>query len=110
MLAKVMMFPGWDASSIRWVLQHPIKTAVPPALVVLLANQALHQLGQNRPEDQFDISSIHVGDRAYGTSLLRESVARNLFRPALAYAQSKIRGEGDQRAMSEAARGFTAGP
>jgi hypothetical protein len=109
MLARFMMFPGWDFSSVRWVLQHPVKTTVPPALVVLLANQALHQLGQNRSEDKYDISSIHVGDRSYGTSLLRESVGRNLFRPALAYAQAKIRGENDQRAMAEAARGVTSG-
>lgn len=109
MLSKFMMFPGWDFSSVKWVLQHPIKTTVPPALLVLLSNQVLHQLGQNRPEDQYDISNIHVGDRAYGSSLIRESVARNLFRPALAYAQSKIRGESDQRAMAEAARGVTAG-
>jgi hypothetical protein len=40
---------------------------------------------------------------------VRESVARNLFRPALAYAQAKIRGENDQRAMAEAARGVTSG-
>src|ERR1051326_2249867 len=109
LLAKFMMFPGWDASSIRWVLQHPIKTSVPPALVVFLANRALHQAGQNRPEDRYDISSVHVGDRAYGSSLIRESVARNLFRPALAYAQSKIQGENDQRAMAEATRGVTSG-
>jgi|GEM_PF-6067428 hypothetical protein len=109
MLSKFMMFPGWDFSSVKWVLQHPIKTTVPPALVVLLANQALHQLGQNRAEDATDISNIHVGDRAYGTSLLRESVARNLFRPAHAYAQAKIRGESDQRAMAQASRGVTSG-
>jgi hypothetical protein len=109
MLAKFMMFPGWDFSSVRWVLQHPVKTTVPPALVVLLANQALHQLGQNRPEDQYDIQNIHVGDRAYGTSLVRESVARSLFRPALAYAQAKIRGESDQRAWAEASHGVAAG-
>jgi hypothetical protein len=109
MLGKFMMFPGWDFSSVKWVLEHPIKTTVPPALLVLLANQALHQLGQNRSEDQYDISNIHVGDRAYGTSLVRESVARNLFRPAIAYAQSKIRGESDQRAIAAASRGVTAG-
>jgi hypothetical protein len=109
MLARFMMFPGWDFSSVRWVLQHPIKTTVPPALVVLLANQALNELGQNRSEDKYDISNIHIGDRSYGTSLVRESVARNLFRPALAYAQAKIRGENDQRAMAEAARGVTSG-
>lgn len=109
MLSRFMMFPGWDFSSMRWVIQHPIKTTVPPALVVLLANQALNQLGQNRAEDKYDISNIHVGDRSYGTSLVRESVARNLFRPALAYAQAKVRGENDQRAMAEAAKGVTSG-
>ena len=109
LLAKFMMFPGWDSSSIRWVIQHPIKTTAPPALVVLLANQALNQLGQNRSEDKYDISNIHIGDRSYGTSLLRESVARNLFRPAISFAQAKIRGENDQRAMADAARGVTSG-
>jgi hypothetical protein len=109
MLARFMMFPGWDFSSARWVLQHPIKTTVPPALVVLLANQALHQLGQNRAEDQYDIQNIHIGDRSYGTSLVRESVARNLFRPALNYAQAKVRGESDQRALAEASRGISSG-
>jgi hypothetical protein len=109
MLSKFMMFPGWDFSSVKWVVQHPIKTTVPPALMVLLANRVLHQFGQNREEDQYDVSNIHVGDRSYGTSLLRESVARNLFRPAIAFAQSKLRGESDQRAFDAAARGVTAG-
>jgi len=108
-LARFMMFPGWDFSSIRWVLQHPVKTTVPPALLTLLANQTLHQLGANRSEDKYDVQNIHIGDRAYGSSLIRESVARNLFRPALAYAESKVRGENDQRAMAAASRGVTAG-
>ena len=96
-------------SSVRWVIQHPIKTTVPPALVVLLANQALNQLGQNRNEDKYDISNIHIGDRSYGTSLVRESVARNLFRPAIGYAQAKLRGESDARAITGATRGVTSG-
>jgi hypothetical protein len=109
MLSKFMMFPGWDFSSIRWVLQHPIKTTVPPALAVLLANRTLNYFGQNRDEDRDDISNIHIGDRSYGTSLLRESVAQNLFRPAIAFAQSKFRGESNQRAFDAASRGITAG-
>ena len=109
LLGRFMMFPGWDFSSLRWVLQHPIRTTVPPALVVMLANRALHSFGQNRDEDRNDISAIHVGDRAFSTGLLRESMARNLFRPALNYAQSKIRGESNQRALDAAARGITSG-
>lgn len=109
LLGRFMMFPGWDFSSLRWVLQHPIRTTVPPALVVMLVNRALHSFGQNRDEDQSDISAIHVGDRAFSTGLLRESMARNLFRPALNYAQAKIRGESNARALDEAARGASSG-
>jgi hypothetical protein len=109
LLGRFMMFPGWDFASLRWILQHPIKTTVPPALVVMLANHALHSFGQNRDEDQNDISAVYVGDRAFSTGLLRESMARNLFRPALNYAQAKARGESNQRAVDEAARGITSG-
>ena len=109
LLGRFMMFPGWDFASLRWVLQHPIRTTVPPAILTLLANRALNYAGKNRDEDQDDISAIHIGDRAYNTGLLRESMARNLFRPALNYAQSKLRGESNGRAFDEAARGMTSG-
>ena len=62
-----------------------------PTFVVMLANRALHSFGLNREEDKNDISAIHIGDRAFSTGLLRESMARNLFRPALNYAQAKVR-------------------
>jgi hypothetical protein len=75
----------------------------------MLANRALHSFGLNREEDQNDISAVHVGDRAFSTGLLRESMARNLFRPALNYAQAKVRGENNQHALDEAARGVTSG-
>lgn len=109
LLGRFMMFPGWDFSSLRWVLQHPVKTTVPPALMVMLANRALHSFGLNREEDKYDIGAIHVGDRAYSATLLRESMARNLFRPALNYAQAKIRRESDQRALDAASRGAISG-
>jgi hypothetical protein len=109
MLGKFMMFPGWDASSMRWVIQHPIKTTVPPALLIWTANQILNRYGQNRPEDASDIQNIHFGDRSIGLTILRESMARNLMRPALNYAQSRIRGETGQRPLAELARGFTQG-
>jgi len=109
MLGRFMMWPGWDFASLRWVLQHPIRTTVPPALLVLLANKALGTFGANREEDRDDIGVVHIGDRDYSPSLLRESTARNLFRPVLAYAQSRMRGESNARAMDAAARGVTAG-
>jgi hypothetical protein len=109
LMAKFMLFPGWDASSIRWVIEHPIKTTVPPALLVWTANQVLHRLGQNRGEDASDISNIHIGDRSIGVTLLRESMGRNLARPLLNFAQSKIRGESTERAVAEASRGVAQG-
>ena len=109
MLSRFMLFPGWDASSLRWVLQHPIRTTIPPALLVLLANQALHKAGANRAEDATDIDTVHVGDRAIGPGLVRESMARNLFRPFLNYAQAKVQGANEERAQSAAARGVTGG-
>jgi hypothetical protein len=107
--AKFMLFPGWDASSLRWVIEHPIKTTVPPALLVLAANQVLHRLGMNRDEDARDIFNVHMGDRSIGLTVLRESMARNLARPLLNYAQSRLRGESNQRAIGEGARGITQG-
>ncbi len=72
LLGRFMMFPGWDFASLRWVLQHPIRTTVPPALVVMLANHALHSFGQNRDEDQNDISAIHIGDRTNDASTVTD--------------------------------------
>ena len=34
MLSRFMLFPGWDFSSARWVLQHPIRATVPGAALV----------------------------------------------------------------------------
>jgi hypothetical protein len=109
MLGRFMTFPGWDFSSFRWVVQHPLKTTLPPAILTLLANRALHSIGQNHGYDQNDISAVHIGDRAYNTSLLRESMARNLFRPAINYAQAKIQGKSNAVALDEAGRGITQG-
>lgn len=109
LLSKFMLFPGWDTSSIRWVIEHPIKTTVPPALVVWTANQVLHHFGKNRAQDANDFSNIHWGDRSIGLTVLRESMARNLARPLSNYVQAKIRGESEARAEAEAAQGVRQG-
>ncbi|HEV2386774.1 MAG TPA: hypothetical protein VGS20_05905 [Candidatus Acidoferrales bacterium] len=109
-VAPFMLFPGWSLSSMRWVIEHPVKTVVPPAVLVLLANQVLQQTGfQKQPEDAWDISNVHIGDRSIGVNLLRESMARNLLRPALGYAQSEILGEHGGRAVRGAVQGIESG-
>lgn len=108
-VGKFMLFPGWSLSSLRWVIEHPIKTTVPPALLVLTANQVLHQFGQNTARDARDIENIHVGDRSIGLTILRESMARNLERPALNYAESKLLRESPARNVRAAGEGLVSG-
>ena len=108
-VGKFMLFPGWSLSSLRWVIEHPIKTTVPPALLVLAANQILHQFGQNTGRDARDIQNIHLGNRSIGLTILRESMARNLERPALNYAESKLLGESPARNVRAAGEGLVSG-
>ncbi|MGB6876128.1 MAG: hypothetical protein WBD87_08840 [Candidatus Acidiferrales bacterium] len=108
-VGKFMLFPGWSLSSLRWVIEHPVKTTVPPALLVLAANQVLHQFGQNTDRDARDIENIHVGNRSIGLTILRESMARNLERPALNYAESKLLGESPARNVRAAGEGLVSG-
>lgn len=108
-VGKFMLFPGWSLSSLRWVIEHPIKTTVPPALLVLAANQVLHQFGQNTGRDARDIQNIHLGNRSIGLTILRESMARNLERPALNYAESKLLGESPARNVRAIGEGLVSG-
>ncbi|MGB8986850.1 MAG: hypothetical protein WCC37_09630, partial [Candidatus Sulfotelmatobacter sp.] len=71
-LSKFMLFPGWDLSSVNWVVRHPIKTSVPPALLVWAANRAINSLGGNRESEKDDFSAIHAGNRAFNLNLIRE--------------------------------------
>jgi len=59
-LSKFMLFPGWDLSSVNWVVRHPIKTSVPPALFGVAANRAINSLGGNRESEKDDFSAIHA--------------------------------------------------
>jgi hypothetical protein len=81
-LGYFLLFPGWDTSSMHYTLTHPVKSAVPSAMLNLIANQTLSRLGKQRdPQDAYDPFSVHVGDHSVSTSLTREAMAIHLARP-----------------------------
>lgn len=81
-LGFLVTFPGWDLSSMKYVLSHPIKSSVPPALLTLIANQTLARLGkQQNPEDSTDPFSVHIGEHSLTSPLTRETMAVHIARP-----------------------------
>ena len=103
-VGRYMLFPGWDFSSINWVLRHPIRTAVPPAILMMLANNVIHHYGGNRDQDRFDPFAIHVGHHSYGLGLMNESLARRVAAPIGAAAQTALAGGSFRQVATSAAR------
>ena len=105
LLSRFLLFPGWDFSSIAWVLRHPIRTAVPPAILIMLANQAIHRAGGKQESgDQFDPFAIHVGGHSYGTPGFEEPLARAASKPIGRAAQALLEGETGRQAVGEGMR------
>ena len=90
--ARVLLFPGWDFSSLKWFLRHPIKTAILPSLVTLGANLALNAVGKNKEQDKYDYGYLHYGDRKFRSSLFTESMALHVVEPVLEAARAKLEG------------------
>jgi hypothetical protein len=99
-VGKFMLFPGWDTSSFAWVIRHPVRTTVPAAILILTANNVINALGGNKSQDRFDFSNVHFGDRAYGTSLVNEPIARKAVAPLLSAAVSKLQGQSNTQAVA----------
>lgn len=107
-IAPFMLFPGWDFSSMAYILQHPIRTALPPAVVVWAANRMLHAGGYNKNDDKNDPFYIHVGDWNLSTNLLREPLAARVGGATLRAGKELVSGHGPGQAAAEAARGVPA--
>lgn len=105
-LSRFMLFPGWDMSSAAWVIRHPIKTSVPSALVVFMANKAIHSLGYNKESDKNDIFAIHLGTRTIVDNSLNEPLSKVVAGPVLRGAEAKLQGKSWDRAINEASRDF----
>ena len=106
-LSKFMLFPGWDLSSVNWVIRHPVKTSVPPAILVWAANRAINSLGGNRESEKDDFSAIHAGNRAFNLNLLREPLGAAVGGPALRFGRAMVEGKSPTRAVGEASNGLT---
>src|SRR5208337_361216 len=101
-LSKFMLFPGWDMSSLNWVLRHPIKTSVPPALLIWAANQTINAMGGNRESEKNDFFAIHAGNRALNTGLIREPLGTAVGGAALRFGHALVEGKSSMRAIGEA--------
>ena len=105
LLSHLLLFPGWDFSSINWVIRHPIRTTVPPAILTMLVNQAIHHRGgKQEPGDQWDPFAVHAGGHAYGTAGLEEPLARAALKPFGRTVQASREGETTRQAVGEGAR------
>jgi hypothetical protein len=90
--ARFLLFPGWDFSSFKWILRHPILTGIAPAAVTMAANLAIHAAGKNKDQDKYDFAYLHYGDRKFRTNLITESMALHLAEPVLSAARSALEG------------------
>lgn len=104
-----MMFPGWNYSSVAWVLRHPIRTLLPAALLILLANRILHALHQNRNKDKNDMRRVHVGGRSWSDTLLKERLASEnpIIQMPMDYARARIAGKRHGDALGSALMGLS---
>lgn len=98
-------FPGWDYSSVAWVLRHPLRTTLPVALLVLLANQVLYHAGKNKRADSTDLAHVHYGNYSITDNLFRERLASAQAGTALRFAQSALLHKNNEQALRDSLAG-----
>lgn len=109
-VSKFMLFPGWTISTAKFAMQHPIRTTIPGAVLVWMANRIINATGHNRDdEDRNDIWAIHYGNRSFGPRLLIDPMAKHLFRPAIDYAVARMRGESNRSAIGRSEKAARSG-
>jgi hypothetical protein len=96
-------------SSLNWVIRHPIRTSVPPALLIWTANQAINAMCGSRGSEKNDFFTIHAGRRAYSTGLINEPLGKALGGAPLRFVQALVEGQSPTRAVSEASGGLATG-
>jgi hypothetical protein len=107
--ARFLLFPGWDFSSLKWFLRHPLKTAIAPALATLAANLAVNMAGKNKDQDKYDYGYLHYGDRKFRTSLFTESMAMHIAEPILSAGRAALEGGNPQDIGTAAGEGALRG-
>lgn len=98
-------FPGWDYSSVAWVLRHPLRGVVPAAMLILLANQVLNKLGKNKRKDSTDLSRVHVGNYSISDNIFAERLARAVAGSGMRFASAEMRGKSAEEGLRDALAG-----
>ncbi len=105
-LAPFMLFPGWDYSSAAFALKHPFKTAIAPAVLMLLANAAVRSIGANRKDESKDTEGIHVGKYRVRTNLINDNMGSHIWGWALRGATAGLQHKGRKEVAGEMVRGL----
>lgn len=79
-LGYFMLFPSWFFARARYFIDHPIRTSVPPAVLALVANNALYYYGMNSGRDRWDPTKIHIKGHQAIPMFWFEPIARHLMR------------------------------
>jgi N12 class adenine-specific DNA methylase/GGDEF domain-containing protein len=105
-LGPFMLFPGWDYSSITFALKHPFKTAIAPAILMLLANSAVHAIGGNKKDESKDLERIHIGKYSVRTNLLNDNMGSRIWGWALRGGTAALQGKRRRDVTGEMVKGI----
>ena len=105
-LGPLMLFPGWDYSSMAFALKHPFKTAVAPAVLMLLANAAVHSIGANKNDEKNDLERIHVGKYSVRTNLFNDNMGSHMWGWALRGGKAALDHKNAKEATGEVVKGI----
>lgn len=106
-LAPFMLFPGWDYSSMAYALKHPFKTAIAPAVIIMLANAAVRAIGgQQKRDDKYDTQNIHLGKYRVRTNLLNDNLGSHLWGWALRGVSSVMEGKSKKEVLGQITSGI----
>lgn len=105
-LGPLMLFPGWDYSSMAFALKHPFKTAVAPAVLMLLANTAVHSIGGNKNDEKNDLERVHVGKYSIRTNLFNDNMGTHMWGWALRGAKAGLDHKNAKQATGEIVKGI----
>lgn len=104
-LGPLMLFPGWDYSSMAFALKHPFKTAVAPAVLMLLANAAVHSIGSNKNDEKNDLERVHIGKYSARTNLFNDNMGTHMWGWALRGAKAGLDHKNAKQATGEIVKG-----
>jgi len=108
-LGPLMLFPGWDMSSMSYALKHPFKTAVAPAVIMLLANAAVRSLGgQQNKDDKFDTKKVHIGKYGISSNIVNDNFGSHIWGWAMRGVSAAMEGKSRKDVTGDMVKGLPA--